>query len=122
MLNLDDWQLDAAAPHVPSVKPKGQPQKRRAPFLKGPVPLAWLAAASQLPGRALAVGIALWFQAGLHGSQDVKLTNQALSAFGVDRFAKKRALDALEEAGLVLVKHQRGRSPQVRILTVPEAD
>jgi hypothetical protein len=34
--------------------------KRTDRFLKGPVPMPWLATAARLPGKALAVGIALW--------------------------------------------------------------
>lgn len=122
MLDLNEWQLDGAAENSPPSSPRSAPPKRRAPFLKGPVPLAWLAMASCLPGRALAVGVVLWFQAGLQGAHEVKLTNQTLGPFGVDRFAKRRALDALAAAGLVSVTHHRGRSPLVRLHEAPQPD
>ena len=34
-------------------------------FLKGPIPLPWLAVAATLPGKALAVGIIIWFLQGI---------------------------------------------------------
>ena len=35
------------------------------PFLKGPIPMAWLNAAAKLPGKTLNVGIAIWWLAGM---------------------------------------------------------
>jgi hypothetical protein len=85
-------------------------------FLKGPVPLPWLAAAARLPGRTLHVGIALWYLAGLRKTQTVTLSNKTLSQFGVDRHAKRRALEQLEAADLVKVDRQENRNPRVTIL------
>ena len=52
--------------HTPErkVTPNNKPRK----FLKGPIPLYWLIAASKLPGKALAVGVVIWFRAGLEKS------------------------------------------------------
>ena len=33
-------------------------------FLRGPIPLDWLSAAAQLPGKTLNVGVALWWLKG----------------------------------------------------------
>src|SRR6266567_8121172 len=70
-------------------------------FLKGPVPMNWLERAAQQPGKALHVGIILWFFAGLKRSAEVRLSLSRLSAFGLDRHAASRGLRSLEAVGLV---------------------
>jgi DNA-binding transcriptional ArsR family regulator len=88
-------------------------------FLRGPIPLPWLARASVLPGKALAVALALYFLSGLRGNQlhDLRLSSATLKRLGVgDRSTKYRALRALERAGLVRVVRQRGKNPLVTIL------
>jgi len=99
-----------------------QPRPTRIPrhqsgqlFLKGPIPLPWLCAASQQPGRALSVGIAIWFLAGCTGKATVSLGNELCKNFGVDRFAKRRGLDVLTSVGLIEVQHRRGRNPLVTL-------
>ena len=85
------------------------------PFLKGPIPLAWLEAAARLPGKSLHTGLALWFSAGVTRSSSVPLSNIASQRFGIDRNAKYRALIWLERAGLVSVERGPGRAPMVTI-------
>jgi len=85
-------------------------------FLKGPVPLSWLSGAARLPGKALHVGVVLWFLAGLKNARTVSLPNGVLRLFGVDRSAKYRALGWLEQAGLVSVERHPGRNPAVTLL------
>ena len=96
------------------------PHKRRyiGRFLKGPVPLSWLEAAAQLPGRAFHVGVLLWFRAGLTRSMSVKLSGKHARLFAIDRFTKARALHQLERARLVSVQRARGLSPVITILLV----
>lgn len=84
-------------------------------FLKGPVPLAWLEIAAQLPGKSLHVGVALWFLGGLQKSRVVRLSNANGIRFGLDRNAKYRGLAWLEVAGLVTVERKLGRAPVVTI-------
>lgn len=94
----------------------GPPRPRRGEkFLSGPVPIDWLAAAAALPGRALHVGIALWFWAGMRKIDTVPLSLTGMLAFGVSRTSAARALRCLEEAGLVTVQRRRGRKPLVII-------
>lgn len=106
-------------PIVPGTQTRKPPQSVRQAkghFLKGPVPLAWLSTAAQLPGRALHVGVVLWYLAGLKRTRTFKLTNAAVADLAVDRHAKQRALKALEYAGLVAVARTPGRSPIVTLL------
>ena len=87
-------------------------------FLKGPIPLTWISTAARLPGKSLHVGIAIWFTASLSKSATVPLSNLAGLPFGLDRNAKYRALAWLEEAGLITVDRQVGRSPVVTLLEI----
>ncbi len=89
---------------------------RQQRFLKGPVPLHWLIAASQLPGKALAVGIAIWFRAGLTRSSSITLSSSHLALWGIDRSAKLRALNALEEASLIALERRNGKNPIITII------
>jgi len=91
-------------------------------FLKGPVPLAWLASSARLPGKTLHISVVLWFLAGLNNTRSVSLPSSVLRSFGVDRSAKRRALDWLEEAGLIMVERHPGRNPRVILLDASNFD
>ena len=84
--------------------------------LQGPIPSDWLATAAHLPGKSLHVGIALWHAAGLQNARTVLLSNVAAHRFAIDRNAKYRGLNWLEEARLIRVERRIGRSPRVTIL------
>jgi hypothetical protein len=106
-------ELQPAAPPTPKAKAK----KIACEFLKGPIPLPWLAAASMLSGKAPpTVGLAVWFEAGRRKSREVKLTTAILKRFGVNRKAKYRALKSLEKSRLVRVRREPRRNPVVTIL------
>jgi len=104
----------------PPDRPTGQESllrpRRRGRFLKGPVPLAWLATAARLPGRALHVGVVIWFRAGLTRNRTVRLSRVHVAPFGIDRYAMRRALAELEAAKLLSVTRASGRSPVVTVL------
>ena len=102
-----------------SRRPSSPPSRRDRRFLKGPIPLAWLASAGRLPGKALHVAIALWFVVGVAKTREVKLSSALLAELGVDRHAGYRGLAALERAHLVQVVRHRGRQPLVTVLEVP---
>ena len=87
-------------------------------YLRGPIPLAWLETAARLPGQALAVGVALWYLAGLRSTQQhLSLSTERLASFGVSKYAKDRALRHLTAASLVMVDRKKGRSPRVSLIT-----
>jgi hypothetical protein len=79
----------------------------------------WLAVAARLPGRALHVAVAIWFQAGIKGVAEVRLPSATVQSLGISRFALYRGLAALETAGLVRVDRRRGRCPGVTLLDLP---
>ena len=85
-------------------------------MLRGAIPIAWLQAASRLPGRSLHAGVALWIAALKLKTRVVPLSNLDSMKFGFGRNQKYRALAWLESAGLVSVRWQLGRSPVVTII------
>lgn len=105
---------------IPRKSSRSQPRPprpgAREQFLKGPIPLDWLAAASRLPGKSLQVAVAVWFLAGLHRSSVVPLSNKISHRFGLDRNSKYRGLAWLETQGLITVDRKIGRAPVITIL------
>lgn len=92
-------------------------RRQRAPFIKGPIPLGWITTAARLPGKSLAVGLALWWRRNLTGDNTVKLTSAHSLRFGVQtRSGRKAALDALEQAGLVEVERRPPKAPSVTLI------
>jgi hypothetical protein len=89
-------------------------------FLKGPIPWAWLQRATPLPGKALAVGLVLWFLKGLRRQNTVRLEPSKVRSLGLSRRQCYRGLEALEQAGLVAVQRQLGSAPTVTILVAPD--
>jgi hypothetical protein len=98
------------------------PRRQKGDFLKGPIPLEWLASAARLPGKALAVGVAVWFESGRKKRRTVALTGPVLQRFGVSRFATYRALQILATAGLVSVERRTGKNPTVTLLDLSNLD
>ena len=90
------------------------------PFLKGPIPMAWLNVAARLPGKTLNVGIAIWWLAGMSKPTSFKLTRKSLDQLGVSRDAASDGLKRLEDNGLILVKRSPGQRPTVQILPVAQ--
>ncbi len=78
--------------------------------------LRWMFRACALPGKALHVGIVLWYFSGLTKSLTVKLTRSRLKPFNIHRETGRRALRILEEAKLVGVERRGHNSPVVTIL------
>jgi len=102
---------------------QGPPRHERGEkFLKGPIPLNWLAKAARQPGKALHVAIAIWFLAGVTRSRNVALSSRLMFSLGSSRFSTYRGLKALEEAGLVTVIRHPGRGPRISIQDFNEVD
>ena len=114
MYPLDDLpsQLSEASKRRQSVAV----QRRNREFLCGPVPMWWLTKAGMLPGKSLAVGVALWFSKGVKRSWTVPARRSLLQRFGVGRGAANRCLRELEDAGLIKVEWPPGRCPIVTII------
>jgi len=85
-------------------------------YIKGPIPLKWILAASKLPGKSLEISMVLWFLKGVTRKHTVKLSGKLIRSFGVSRSTLYRGLAKMENAGLISVQRQIGRSPMVTIL------
>lgn len=90
--------------------------------MKGPIPIAWVTRAARLPGKALAIGIALRYLDGMTNGKPISMARKLLGEFGVGRSAAYRGLKALERAHLVYVQRRAGCAPKVTILAVTEME
>jgi hypothetical protein len=121
-INPDQFRLSSVPQPAPPARTSLPRHKKGTRFLKGPVPMSWLAAAARQGGKALHVGVALWHLAAMKNTGRVLLSGSVLTSFGVNRFAASRALTSLERAGLVQVERHRGRRAVVTILDAPTED
>jgi hypothetical protein len=117
-LRLSDEELKKLLEREPKKPPRPRPGGK---FLKGPVPWNWLARALRLPGKALAVGVLLWWEAGCANRATVRF-HQGLRrelGLGCHEDTVRRGLRALEAAGLVRVGRPSGRCLEVTLLDAP---
>ena len=71
--------------------------------------------AAQLGLPALMVGMLLHFRSVWCGRDSVTLPKDLLDKFHISRGVKQRALKILEEAGLVSIVQETGRSPLITL-------
>jgi hypothetical protein len=114
-LDLDQFRTKRNGEIRPAESTREPRHKAGEWFLKGPIPGEWLTRAAGLSFRALRVGLALWYLAGVKKSRVVKPTWDTWQRFGLSPDAGQRGLAALERAGLVTVDRHRGRCPVVTI-------
>ena len=120
-MDLKSLQLQVSNSSLSQIKAPRHGVREK--FLKGPIPLHWLARAAVVSGSGsgFKVAILLWYLSGLNrSSATVKLSNKTLRIFGVKRHAAYRALDTLSRASLVAQSRSPGQSPRVTILPVLE--
>lgn len=107
------WKYDS--PAVAS----GPVESRRQPKYIRRVWLSWVGAAAVLPGKALAVGLRVWFEVGCRRAErkgKFEPVPLNLSTTGLPRRTAQRALQTLAKAGLVSVEHRDGRPPLVTLI------
>ena len=63
--SVEDYGTDSANELPPPPKPGRRRHLRAEPFLRGPIPLEWLARAAQLRKPAMPAGLCLWFVRGV---------------------------------------------------------
>lgn len=122
--NFDLAEYALSRVSAPPIKTTKFKSSKRAveKFLKGPVPLIWLIAAGELPGKTMVVGVGLWFLSGLTGSKTVKPTGKLWKSLSISRQAAYRAIAALEKRGLVEVIRQPGCAPVVTLRSLSETE
>jgi hypothetical protein len=115
-LNLDEFSLpeeEASAFQSPSAP---TPAETRGPFLKGPISWPWLLKAGRLPGHALHVAVVLQQLKGCRRGNTFRFGYRRMLTMGVGRWATRRALRALESAGLIALAAAPGQGVLVTIL------
>jgi hypothetical protein len=93
-----------------------QPPPVRDKFIAGPIYVSWVCQASRLGVKSLLVGLALWHLKGLRRDNGFLVSNLMLQEWGIQPDAKRRALRALEKAGLITVERRGKRSPRVTLV------
>ena len=89
-------------------------------FLRGPLPIDWLALASALGMAAMLIGLECWYRAGLAGSLAFRLNLSRLAvAPKLARSSARRGLQRQEEADLVSVARPAGQRLLVAIKVPP---
>jgi hypothetical protein len=88
-------------------------------FIAGPVDVSWVCQARRLGVTALFVGLALWHLKGLRKTDTFIVSNLMLQEWGILPDAKRRAIRALERAGLIKVERRGKRSPRVTLYSSP---
>jgi DNA-binding transcriptional ArsR family regulator len=84
--------------------------------IAGPIDVSWVCQASRLGVKALLVGLALWHLKGLRRDNSFLVSNLMLQEWGIQPDAKRRALGALEKAGLIAIERRGKRSPRVTLV------
>ena len=118
-----DWSNvpDALIPvrKVDTLGPEGRARavRREAQFIKGPLPVGWVAAAAKAGHPlALPVLLALKYKTDTLRQPWVKPPATILRLMGVDKDARSRAIAVLERAGLIEVQRRPGRPPLTRLV------
>jgi hypothetical protein len=89
--------------------------RRTERFLKGPIPLRDICAAAKLPGKCLALFLAIHHQIALTGKPIVTLPASLLLELGITRSTKARCLSALEQAQLVAMLRSKGKAARIQL-------
>jgi hypothetical protein len=101
---------------VETIKPDAKPIRQRTDTFSK-VPLGWAAAAAKATKTPRAmVWVLLQHLAWQNDRAAFPLSNAVLVKYGVSREIKRRALAALEAAGLIVVERRHGRAPIVTLI------
>ena len=72
-----------------------------------------------MPGKALAVAMAILYMRGITKSEkDIVVGDKLGESFGIGRKARTRCLASLEKEGLITVDRHPGRCPRATVLEV----
>ncbi len=111
-------ELGLNTPVQPRYRSIKRQSKAKDPYVRT-IPLSWICMASSLPGKALHVGIVIWFLFGVNRSQTIILTRKWLNNFGLTPETGRRGLLALESAELVPVERCGKKCPTVTLEEPP---
>jgi hypothetical protein len=97
-------------------------RKRYKKFIGGAVPQVWVAKAIRAGCSAAKVGYVLWYLKYLKKSNVVRLTSEECGAWNISRQVKYAGLKQLAASGLIRVKQEKSRNPDVLIIEADAAD
>jgi hypothetical protein len=84
-------------------------------YLRGPIRIDDIRAATKLGGSCLALLLLIHFRRTVTGQSEVTLPNGFLAEFEIDKSAKQRGLKRLEEAKLITVERAAGHSVTIEL-------
>ncbi len=87
----------------------------RRTFIRGPFAMAEFCTAGKLPGKSLLIWLLVHHRIRMTQQQEVTVPHWLLASAGVDARAKARALVALESAGLIHVRRERGKTARISL-------
>jgi hypothetical protein len=101
-----------------------QPPRHRPgdPFIKGPIPHAWIASACRLPGAGLPVAMALRFLCSRFRWENRWGLDAIAMGLRISPRSARRGLHAAERAGLLSVAREPGCKLAVSVLDLPEPE
>jgi hypothetical protein len=126
-LGVDIWDLDRLrlpADRVGDVKGRRRPPRHRPgdPFIKGPIPCAWIASACRLPGAGLRVAMAFRFLCSRFGRENRWGPSVVARGLRISDDSVRRGLHAAELAGLLSVSREPGCKLALCVLDCPDPD
>jgi hypothetical protein len=124
-LGADVWDLDQLrlpAGKVETLENRRRPPRHRPgdPFIKGPVPHAWIASACRLPGAGLPVAMACRFLCCRFQSPNRWGLDTIANGLRISNRSARRGFHSAELAGLLAVEREPGCKLAVYVLEVPE--
>jgi hypothetical protein len=87
-------------------------------FVKGPIPLEWLAAVAALEGKCLNVALAIQWLNGMSSGRSFTLTPKALRSLNVSDDTANGCLSLMEKAQLISVRRRAGRRSEISVLSI----
>jgi len=116
-IDVEQFRADGLRDAPDAVGSPAVKRKQLAPFLRGPIPLAWLLKAAELPGKSpLLLGLGIQHQSRLQRNpKGIRLTGKLLATFGIKKRTAHSALALLESSGLVFVDRPAGRCREISI-------
>ena len=122
-IDIENFRLDGGICNVLSTKPQNEFKPKIKKYYQAEngfiaaMPLDWIAEASNLPGHALHVALAIMYLFGMKRGKEVVLTRYHFDIFNTARGPVRRGLDALQQAGLIKYTKD-GQKYRVTVLLV----
>ncbi len=117
--DLERFRLPAEL--IGDLSTRRRPPRHRSgdPFIKGPIPYAWIASASRLPGAGLRVAMACRFLCCRFRRPNRWGLGAIARGLEISSDSARRGLHAAELAGLLAVKREPGCKLAVAVLDLP---